>query len=69
MPPSGGESARQRAVLGLRGVVEILVELVAHAVVRLGLGLALGALQLADLGLGLVVGGMGALDGLLELAQ
>ena len=60
-PPAGG--AR------LRGLVEVLVELVADAVVRLGLGLALGALQLADRGLGLVVGGVGALDGLLELAS
>src|SRR6188472_88538 len=62
--------ARQRAARSLRGAVEVLVELVAHAVVRLRLGrLTRGALQLADLGLGLVVGGVGALDGLLELAQ
>src|SRR5215207_5614214 len=29
VPPSGGESARRPAALGLRGVVEVLVELVA----------------------------------------
>ena len=70
VPPSGGGSARQRAALGLRGVVEVLVELVADAVVGLGLDrLALGALLLARRGLGLVVGGVGALDGLLELAS
>jgi hypothetical protein len=63
-------SSRRRAALGLRGVVEVLVELVADDAVRVRHGrLALGALLLANLGLGLVVGGVGALDGLLELGQ
>jgi hypothetical protein len=63
--PAGG---RRR----LRGVVEVCVERVVHqrAVVGLGLdGMPLGVLLLANLGLGLVVGGVGARDGLLELAQ
>jgi hypothetical protein len=70
VPPSGAESARRRAATGLRGVVDVLVELVAVALVGLGLGgVALGALLLARGGLGLVVGGVGARDGLLELGQ
>jgi hypothetical protein len=48
VPPSGGESAHQRAALELRGA-EVLVKLVADALIRLGLGLAPGALLLADL--------------------
>jgi hypothetical protein len=62
-PASGSDS--------LRGVVEVLVQLVVErALVGARLGrLALGALLLANLGLGLVVGGVGALDGLLEFAQ
>ena len=62
--PAGGRSR-------LRGVVEVRVELVVdRAVGGLGLDrLALGALLLARRGLGLVVGGVGALDGLLELAS
>jgi hypothetical protein len=51
-------------------VVDVLVELVASAVVDLGLALlTLGALPLAGDGLGLVVGRVGALDGLLEPTQ
>jgi hypothetical protein len=71
VPPSGGGSARQRAVAGLRGLDEILVlRVVADAVAGLGLDrLAVGSLPLERRGLGLVVGGVGTLDGPLELAQ
>src|SRR5215211_8108509 len=51
--------------LWLGDPVEVLIQLVAGAVVGLG-GLALGALLLAGDGLGLVVGRVGALDRLLD---
>src|SRR3954470_21466438 len=55
---------------GLRGLVDVLLELVADAVVGLRLGgLARGAVLFARGDLCLVVGGVGALDGLLELRQ
>src|SRR5215216_6653273 len=59
-PPAGG--AR------LRGLVELVRQLVADRLLVLD-ALLLGALLLASGGLGLVVGGVGALDGLLEPAQ
>src|SRR3954471_12826876 len=58
-PPAGGT--------GLRGLVDVLLELVADAVVGLRLGgLARGALLLARGGLRPLVDGVGALDRLLQ---
>ena len=68
VPPSGGESARQRAAPAYAASSSVVVGLVADRLVVLD-GLALGALLLARGGLGLVVGGVGALDGLLEPGQ
>src|SRR5215207_5931062 len=68
VPPSGRRVGPPAGATWLRGLVELVRQLVADRLVVLNV-LALGALLLAGGGLGLVVGGVGALDGLLEPAQ